>query len=478
MTFYNTTGEESIMDQQIVDDSFSEDTEQIDKDERKRIRRQRVFGEQQKEQEEQNGDTSTPNNSSQAGILSSLKSEAQIAKSLSQLDKKKSNGLLNITEIRVHNDFIENRRRLDEEKRRRIRTDVLKKNEQVSKELFLKLESQLQRANQMGSSENVPPQVFQDEVTALQQSLEETLGKQNDVIEKFRHELKMKDEDYVKSLNRYTKSIEELRLRMKQESKQMENAYKMKTSTIEEAFSQDRQELFHKHETKIKELMEEKQAVERKWIDAQEKRRYEYQKEIDNIQARGDDEYNKLKIKLETDIHKLEHQLEDLQSSYQLNADKLEYNYQVMTETDKESKNTIKKQKKKIIKYKQDLSKEKEKLAEKVSKNQRKLDLLTWDCQRVERQYNVLQKQFEHFKTADIKKYEAVKVMHQDEISALDHKTVLAWNSIQEEILGKRMSNCSILSTEKGMKVEDKLNASNKNNKKNNFQDFCPSVSG
>ena len=40
------------------------------------------------------------------------------------------------------------------------------------------------------------------------------------------------------------------------------------------------------------------------------------------------EEYNKLKIKLENDVQTLERQLEEMRATYQLNTEKLDYNYE------------------------------------------------------------------------------------------------------------------------------------------------------
>ena len=46
------------------------------------------------------------------------------------------------------------------------------------------------------------------------------------------------------------------------------------------------------------------------------------------------------RIKLETDIQTLEQQLEEMRATYQLNTEKLEYNYRVLTERDMENSAT------------------------------------------------------------------------------------------------------------------------------------------
>ena len=88
-----------------------------DKDERQRIRRERV------EQRSAAANQSSVVNKNASNLNTDKKSEGQqqIAQSLSHLDKKKSSGISSVTSIRVNADFRENQRRIAEEKLRQVR---------------------------------------------------------------------------------------------------------------------------------------------------------------------------------------------------------------------------------------------------------------------------------------------------------------------------------------------------------------------
>jgi len=60
------------------------------------------------------------------------------------------------------------------------------------------------------------------------------------------------------------------------------------------------------------------------------------------------EEFNSLKVKLETNIQTLEQHLETMRATYQLNAEKLDYNYRVLLERDSENSATINQQKRKV----------------------------------------------------------------------------------------------------------------------------------
>lgn len=54
--------------------------------------------------------------------------------------------------------------------------------------------------------------------------------------------------------------------------------------------------------------------------------------QIDEMQAKDAEDFNKLKIRLETDIQVLQQQLQHMQATYLLNTEKLDYNFRVLTE--------------------------------------------------------------------------------------------------------------------------------------------------
>jgi dynein regulatry complex protein 1 len=59
-------------------------------------------------------------------------------------------------------------------------------------------------------------------------------------------------------------------------------------------------------------------------------------------------DYNALKVRLESDRQGLEQHMEAMLATYQLNIEKLDYNYRVLVERDHENTATINQQKRKI----------------------------------------------------------------------------------------------------------------------------------
>ncbi len=94
---------------------------------------------------------------------------------------------------------------------------------------------------------------------------------------------------------------------------------------------QEREELLSFNKGEIDSLFDRRRTMELAYMDAKQQREEQYQHEIDELRVKGGEDYNKLKIKLETDIQTLEQQLEEMRATYQLNTEKLEYNFRVLT---------------------------------------------------------------------------------------------------------------------------------------------------
>merc|ERR1719389_33479 len=104
----------------------------------------------------------------------------------------------------------------------------------------------------------------------------------------------------------------------------------------------------HSNSVELNALMEKRKDKEEQYMEARRGRVEEHQLQLEAQRVQDAEDYNILKIKLETEIQTLEQQLEEMRATYQLNQEKLDYNYRVLVERDSENTNTIKQQKKKL----------------------------------------------------------------------------------------------------------------------------------
>ena len=94
----------------------------------------------------------------------------------------------------------------------------------------------------------------------------------------------------------------------------------------------------HKHNTHIhkhvyrsewEEGMSKQQSHEASFLARREERIDENEAQLQHLRRRNMEDFNKIKIKLETDIQTLQQQIQQMKATFLLNAEKLEYNFQV-----------------------------------------------------------------------------------------------------------------------------------------------------
>lgn len=171
-------------------------------------------------------------------------------------------------------------------------------------------------------------------------------------------------------------------------------------------------------------------------MDDKQKREESAQKEISELIVHDQEVYNKMKITMETNIQTLEQQLEEMQATYQLNQEKLEYNYRVLTERDNENMNTLQQLKRKQNKLKDALSTLVQKYHEKDHTDRKRNDELTEEYRRITKQYKDLQAKFRHFEVSDNNKFDELWSMHEEETMEIIEQLLKADGIITTQQLG------------------------------------------
>ena len=143
-----------------------------------------------------------------------------------------------------------------------------------------------------------------------------------------------------------------------------------------------------------------------------------------------------MKIQSETEIQNCEKCFEDMKALYQLNAEKLNYNFKVLSE--KKTENTqLKSELKKKERFFQNQYKDKlDDYQNKDREFKRENKKLTEDYRRISKRFKDLHKKFKHFKKADIEMYYEVKEMNLSEIQKIKESIVKCDKIIHMQQLG------------------------------------------
>jgi dynein regulatry complex protein 1 len=182
--------------------------------------------------------------------------------------------------------------------------------------------------------------------------------------------------------------------------------------------------------------MEERRTKEVAFLDERFKRVERNETELHNLRVRDAEEYNEMKVKLETDVQILEQQLQQMKATYQLNQEKLAYNYQVLQKRDEENAKTKAQQKRKITKLQDALTNLKKKLSTQIKKFNDENLQISEEYKRVTDMFNDLELKSKHFLSVDLKKFQDIWEMNESQCKELARNLLEADRIIHEQQLG------------------------------------------
>lgn len=359
----------------------------------------------------------------------------QIVDSQAFIEKLKYNTTDQVTSVRTETDDRENRRRIAEEHKRNERLFALRDEAIQSIEQNEIVERKWDDLTAIHM-----PQQLQQRIDEQRRRCNEILASKDALVKQFQLELKAKDEEYIKMLKREAEDVEALLSRMGQQTDALQKKCDEELEAIEAAHLEERSELLSNNRKEINSLFDKRRAMELQFMEAKEKMEEQYMQEISEMRVKDSEEYNKLKIKLETDIQVLEQQLQEMRATYQLNTEKLGYNYRVLLTRDMENTADLKTQRRRENRLKETLANHISRYKTSNQKFKSENADLTEEYMRATKQYKDLQKKFRHFQVADTSKYKQVWAMHEEEVRDQADTVLEADRIVTEQQLGLQWS--------------------------------------
>ena len=295
-----------------------------------------------------------------------------------------------------------------------------------------------------GKSKTIP----QDIRTLLQQqraACSAMTDEKDKLINEFQQELKSKDDRYVKNLKKQAEDVDLVLERMEEQAKTLMKAYHEELTQIETSFASERRELVDTQQAEWEAKMKARRGKEKEFLEAREKRIERYEADVQHLRIRNAEEFNRVKIKLENDIQILQQQIQQMKATFQLNAEKLEYNFQVLKKRDEENTVTMSQQKRRITRLQDTLNTLKGKLSKQEKSCQDELQGLMDEYRKNTEQYRELQKKVKHFQTMDEKRFRDVWMMNEEKVHSLATEVANADETIHKQQLGLEWENPAII---------------------------------
>merc|ERR1712226_1002911 len=344
------------------------------------------------------------------------KSRKQMKDSKDRVDKLKKDGSNLVDNIKVAADERENLRRKENNDNNRSRAERLESEAKTAHERFEEITKRWQAADMKEI-----PQDLHDLLMQQKSACDAMIEEKNKLIKEFQEELKTKDDQYIKDLKKQAEDIDLMVERMEDQIKNLTKTHREELMQVEKAFVSERKELLLGSNNKFETLMKGKQDKEENYLVNRQNKMEDNERVLQELRIKDAEDYNSVKIKMETDVQILEQQVQQMKATYQLNQEKLEYNFQVLKKRDDENTITKNQQKRKITKLQDVLNNLKTKLND--------------------------QKKVKIFQEADYKKFRDLWLMKEEMCHSKACKLLNADQIIAEQHLGQEylQPNTSLL---------------------------------
>ncbi|KAJ9445493.1 Dynein regulatory complex protein 1 [Diplonema papillatum] len=357
--------------------------------------------------------------------------EEQIRRSRKNIEALKTRSEEEVTLFRVQADQHESTRRSQEEHRLRERlqnkADEAAASGRRDSSVLMKWNSLFQKT---------VPQDLLEAINKQKEACGKIIESKDRLISDLKEELKNKDEEYVRALKSQASAIDQLIATMHKRTKDVVNLYSDELEAIEAAFLNERKELLESQQGEIDTMTDRRRNVEDQNMRKRQEKVEEWQQRLHEIHETYGEYYNKLKCQLQTEIQGLEQQLEEMRALYQLNAEKLNYNLQVLSERVKENDKAIATHKRKLARLQDVLSGLITKYSDTDKRFRQENNVLTESYRRITEQYKDLQLKFQYFERADMEKYKQVWSMNEAEAMQLVNHCLHADRVLFEQQLG------------------------------------------
>ena len=285
-------------------------------------------------------------------------------------------------------------------------------------------------------TEKKVPQALHDLLEQQSTSCAAMVDEKDKLVGELQEDLKSKDDQYVRYLKKQADDVDLLLERMDEETRVFKKAYKEELQEIENAFALERKELLESNRRAWEEAMANRKAKEVEYLKTRETRIDENEKALQHLRTRNAEEVTMIKVKLETDIQVLQQQIQQMKATFQLNAEKLEYNFQVLKKRDEENTMTVSHQKRRLTRLQDTLNTLRRKLRKQEASLQEQLLAAMEEYKRSTEQYRELQKKVKHFQYSDAKRFYDIWVMSEERVRAMVGAVLNADEIIHRHQLG------------------------------------------
>jgi dynein regulatory complex protein 1 len=374
---------------------------------------------------------------------SETKKQTEASRNL--LDSVIDTALEEVTEVQINRDFLEIKRRKEEEAARRERS--LKRYEESLTSAAINTEITAQWSE---IQKHTVVDKLMDDLKRQFNKAGDLLVQKGKVITSLTTDLQSKDDAYVKLLAKHHEDITTMVNNMQTGFAKVLATSEAELEAIEATAIEERAAKLLRYQEELDAKFAIRRETETKIMSDKGRQENEYQGELALSLARNSEAFNSLKIELQNNIQLLEQQLEEMRAMYQLNTERLTYNRNVLQERNNENKETRQTFDKRLGHQKDKLAAQKARFKRENEGFKKANKEMTNDYKKMTEQFKDLQKKYHHFELVDTKKFREVWDMNEQTAMEYVHKILQADQIIHQQVLGLQWKPPGALGMEKG----------------------------
>ena len=225
------------------------------------------------------------------------KSKKQLEESGKRLSKLLADGTQLVTNVKVAGDAREVQRRQEAAEARKGRIEKVETDVTTSEERFEEIAQKWKPA--LGKT---IPQELHDKLIEQKSACDAMIEEKDKLINELQLELKDQDDHYVQDLKKQAEDIDLLLERMEEQMKTLAKAHKEELKEIEHSFVTERKELLEQNCEEWEAAVRERRQEEVERMKRNEQMVEENEAALREMRIKHAEEFNHIKIKLETDI--------------------------------------------------------------------------------------------------------------------------------------------------------------------------------
>ena len=277
---------------------------------------------------------------------------------------------------------------------------------------------------------------LEDLLKRKQEAFNSIISSKNEQLKKLREALDDQDIGYADEISRQASEIHDVLAELNKSLLDYRRASRTELERLESAWIRDRNTLIKKSLNDYDDLLKGIRKEHQVYLEGNDQRTDKYLRSFNESHLSEQEEEKRVKAKLEQDLYSLVLKLQEVKATFQLNVEKLEYNYQVLKKREEENAIIVAHQKRKINRLNDMASNLATKIRKQKETAEKELRVLGDDYARIQGNWKDFSKKFERFRKNDARLYQEVSEMFAEDIEHGIRDIVKADKVIWESILG------------------------------------------